>query len=232
MISPYSFVIDYETTGFDAIRNDGITLGVDVLNHNLESIDQAYFKFKPDLYRWMNEDNVAAHIHKFSLKEMLFFPERRDGLIGLMKFLLPYKCPKNLPRPLFYHSDNKHFDYRFLEWAFRKENLEYSLWKIFQLQNSHPIITLGRSLGYEKNSLEVWGERLGETFNHHNALSDAKMSSKVIRYILNNNFQGNVESFFEHLSKGKNQDDKTKSEKENEVQEMPEEKREWSFFDI
>lgn len=224
---PFSFVIDYETTGFDAIRNDGITLGVVVLDHQLNQIDEGYFEFKPDLISGMNEENVATDIHKITLKEMLFFQDRREGLIQLMKFLAPYKCALNNPRPLFFHSDNRKFDYQFLEWAFRKEDLQYSLWKIFDAKNSFGTVALCRELGYEGNRLDAWGVRLGETFNHHNAMADAKICHKIIKYILENNFQGNVEKFFEHLNKEKDNDIK-----KDKVQEVQSSTGEWSFLNL
>lgn len=220
-IAPYSFVIDFETTGFCPIRNDIISMGLVVVDDKLKVIDTLYLKFKPDIYKWMNEDNVATNVHGFKLSEMVFFPERRVSLIQLLNFLKKYKCPLNNTRPLFYHALNG-FDYLFLEWAFRKEDLNYSLWKVFDYPTSHSTVLLARSLGYEGNKLDQWASRLNEKFNHHDALDDAMMCAKLIQYINKNHFNNDVEMLFEQLRKVK----------ENDLQKVQEKKEPAGFFNI
>lgn len=213
MIAPFSFVIDFETSGFCPIRNDIISMGLIVLDDKLKVIDTIYLKFKPDLYKGMTEENVATHVHGFTLSEMLFFPERRKSLIELLHFLKKYKCPSNSTRPLFYHA-LKGFDYLFLEWAFRKEDLVYTMWKVFDFPTSHSTVLLARSLGYEGNKLDQWASRMSEDFNHHNALDDAMMCAKLLQYILKNHFNNEVELLFEHLRKVKEDDLQKVPEKE------------------
>jgi len=202
----YSFVADIESTGFCPIRNDIITLGCYVVDDKLKVIDHIYLKFKPDFFKWMNEDNVATHIHKITLEEMAFHPERRESVIKLMQFMKKYICPSHNTRPLFFHA-TQNFDYQFLEWLFRKEDLQYSLWKILGIDKAYSTVLLGRSLGYEGNKLNEWAVRMGEVnFNHHNALDDALMCVKILQYILKNNFNNSVDKLFLHLEKMKDDD--------------------------
>ena len=205
MINKYSFVIDIESTGFCPIRNDIISIGIVVLDDKLKVIDTFYEKAKPDFYKWMNEDTVASHVHGFTLSEMLFFPDRITTIKSLMNFLVKYLCPSHTPRPLFYHAI-KGFDYLFMEWFFRKENLEYSLYKIFTFPTSHSTVLLARSLGYDGNSLDKWAVRMNEKFNHHNALDDAMMCVKILQYALKNHFNNDVDLFFKHLQRMKTND--------------------------
>jgi DNA polymerase III epsilon subunit-like protein len=209
----YLFSLDLETTGFCPIRNDVISIGLIVLDSQLKEIESIYLKVRPDHYAWMSDDNVATHVHGFKLSEMLFFEERRSVIVKLMNFLKPFKHEINLPRPLFYHATNA-FDYLFLEWFFRKENLQYSFWKIFNHQSSHSTVLLTRSLGFEGNKLNQWADRLSVSFNHHNALDDARMCAKILQYILKNNFNNDVENLFFHLSKVKDNDLQKVQEKE------------------
>lgn len=204
-ISEYSFAIDVETLGLCPMRDSVISLGLVVLDDTLKVIDTTYLKVRPELYKQHTEDNVATHVHGFKLNEMIFFPERRDQILNLMRFLKKYLCPLHNTRPLFYHA-LKGFDYLFLEWLFRKENLEYSLWKVFDHPNTYSTVLLGRSLGYEGNSLDKWAMRMNENFNHHNALDDAKMCVKILQYALKNHFNNDVELFFEHLQRMKTDD--------------------------
>lgn len=203
--SMYYFAVDIESTGFCPMRDSVISLGLVVLDDTLNVIDTAYLKFKPELYKQHTEDNVATHVHGFKLSEMIFFPERRDQIINLMKFLKKYKCPLHNTRPLFYHA-LKGFDYLFIEWLFRKENLEYSLWKVFDFPNTYSTVLLGRSLGYDGNSLDKWAVRMNEKFNHHNALDDAMMCVKILQYALKNHFNNDVDLFFKHLQRMKTND--------------------------
>lgn len=221
MKNKYSFVIDIESTGFCPIRNDIISIGVVVLNDKLSVIDSFYDKARPDTYKWMNEDNVATHVHGFKLSEMMFFPERFTTIKRLMNFLVKYLCPSHTPRPLFYHA-TKGFDYLFVEWFFRKENLEYSLYKIFTHPTSYSTVLLARSLGYEGNKLDQWASRLSESFHHHNALDDANMCAKILQYILKNHFNNEVELLFEQLRKVK----------ENDLQKMQEKEEHTGFLNL
>lgn len=208
------FVIDVETNGFHPIKNDVITLGLEVVDGALNTIDSFYLKMKPDIFKWMNDDNIGFEVHKITLAEMACFPERRESLIELLHFLKKYKCPHNSTRPLFYHALNG-FDYLFLEWAFRKEEMQYSLWKIFDFPHSHSTILLGRSLGYEGNSLKEWSKRIGkEKFNHHNALDDALMCGNILRYINKTHFNNDVDELFKHLERVKANDLQKVQEKE------------------
>jgi DNA polymerase III epsilon subunit-like protein len=217
----YSFVIDIESTGFCPIRNDIISIGLVVLDDKLQVIDTFYEKAKPDVYKWMTEDTVATHVHGFTLSEMLFFPDRMVTIKKLMIFLVKYLCSSHTPRPLFYHAI-KGFDYLFLDWFFRKENLEYSLYKIFTFPTSHSTVLLARSLGYEANKLDQWASRLGESFNHHNALDDAMMCAKLLQYTLKNHFNNDVELLFEQLRKVK----------ENDLQKVQKKEESSGFFNL
>jgi DNA polymerase III epsilon subunit-like protein len=138
-----------------------------------------------------------------------------------MIFLVKYLCSSHTPRPLFYHAI-KGFDYLFLDWFFRKENLEYSLYKIFTFPTSHSTVLLARSLGYEGNKLDQWAQRLSETFEHHNALDDAMMCAKLLQYTLKNHFNNDVELLFEQLRKVK----------ENDLQKVQKKEESSGFFNL
>lgn len=220
-LSNYSFIADVETSGFCPIRNDVVSIGLIVVDSQLKEVDHIYLKVRPEINKYTRADDVATHVHGFTLNEMAFFPERRESIVKLMNFLKPFKNEINTPRPFFYHATNA-FDYLFLEWFFRKEDLQYSLWKIIDHRSSHSTVLLARSLGYEKNKLDQWALRMGEVFNHHNALEDAKMCAKILLHILKSNFNNDVEALFDHLGRVK----------DNDLQKVQEEKNNTGFFNL
>lgn len=219
------FVIDLETTGFNAIKNDAITLGLLVLNDELKEIDSIYLKFKPTFYKWMDNTNIASDVHGFTLSDLVLFPERRDSLVTLLNFLAKYKTPDNKQLKLFYHAKNS-FDYLFLEWLFRKEELHFSLWKVFNHQNSHSTIDICEKLKYEENSLKKWGKRLKIVFDHHNALADARVCAEIIRHIVFKDLNGSLE---ELIRIAENKEDKGGRK---EVQVVPEKEEHRTIFDL
>jgi DNA polymerase III epsilon subunit-like protein len=196
------FIADIESSGFCPIRNDVISLGLIVADQSLNKVDEIYLKFRPDIYKGVSGENVASHVHGFLLSEMVLFPDRRDSLIDLLMFLKKYKDKDNHPQPFLFHA-LKGFDYFFLEWCFRKENAEYSFYKVFDMKKIYSSIELARSLNYQGNKLSEWASRLNLKFNHHNALSDADMCLNVFKFILINNFNGNIDDMFNHLKRVK-----------------------------
>lgn len=206
--SEHLFFMDVETTGFDPIRNDLITCCVIVTNQDLEPVGSFYQKARPDLKsKYYNEG--AEAIHGFSRSQQRQFQSRKDFCMNLLWFLNDYRVDYQRETMIF-HALRK-FDWWFLEWAFRKEDLHFSLWKMFLPEETISTIEMARAAGYTDNKLNTWAERLKFNLNHHDAKSDTECCIEVYGYLReqarfidgettnSNNDHNNAEKLFNHF---------------------------------
>ena len=191
----HKIVCDLETTGLDPIRNDIVEICLLVINKNDKVIDKFLSKVKPALINEITWTEKAQSVHGFTLKEASKFPKRRDVLIQMLHFLNPYRSEKNLPF-ICHASPDKffdeaqsswswpHIDYHFLEWAYRKENLQYSFWKVFTCDGIISTISLARKYSGKRfgHKLNVWCEKLNIPLDHHSAESDALACLELYKY--------------------------------------------------
>ena len=125
----YRCYLDVESVGFCPIRNDVISLACIVTDRDLCIVGEFYETAKPDFNKYYSED--AEKIHGFRQRGMYNFQSRRSLCVNLLKFLKPFKSDINVPN-LFIQHALRQFDYMFVEWMFRKENLQYSMWKVLR----------------------------------------------------------------------------------------------------
>ncbi len=174
-------VFDTETTGFSKIDNDLISLSCEVRDFNWDLKDEITLYASPQsAKRW---SRGAEKVHGFSYPEACNFQHPRKTCIELLNFFKPFKHERNHPI-LFVSHDNNGFDYNFMEWLYRYQDLQYSFWKIFNQEYRLSTIKMGKEKGYPKNKLNVWAERLGLELNHHEAESDRKVCSAVFKHLI------------------------------------------------
>lgn len=189
---------DCETTGFDPITNELIYGYGEFTDEHLNTIDTITLKVCPESFRspvWTSE---AYEIHRISPGECRTFPTRKEAVqIALdklqhhqpSKFIIhahPSKIPikdKNSKKIKGYSYP--HFDWHFLEWMFRKEDMQYELWKILRVEHVLSTITLARVFGESKNKLSDWAVRLNYPLDHHNPVSDTKCTIELYKYLSN-----------------------------------------------
>lgn len=176
--SSYYFFIDIESTGFDPIRNDVTSLGAIVTDSSLNELNAFYTTVKPDMNKFVSDE--ALSVSGFTRANLMIHTPQRDACIAFMKFLKPYV--ELFPQIMVTHSLNN-FDWRFVDWLFRKQELNYSLYKILRYDYQESTIKMGRDAGYQTNKLNEWADRLNMTFNHHNALDDARMCLEIYRHL-------------------------------------------------
>lgn len=177
-LSKYYLFVDIESTGFDPIRNDVTSLGAIITDSSLSEMGSFYTTVKPDMNKFISDD--ALKVSGFSLANLMIHTEQRDACILFMKFLKPYL--EYFPLTMVSHTVNN-FDWRFVDWLFRKQELNFSLYKALRHDYQESTIKLGRDAGHSTNKLNEWAERLGLTFNHHNALDDARMCLEIYRHL-------------------------------------------------
>lgn len=171
---------DLETTGFDPIRNDVTSIGCIVTDEKVNVLDKFYIEVRPDINKFTSLD--ALVVSGFTIDQLKNFPSRKEALITLLNFLSNHES--SWPHVSVSHSINN-FDFKFLDWCFRKENINYSLYKTIRHDFQLSTIKIARSLGYKNNKLNIWANNLNIDFKHHNALSDAHMCMEIYKWLLN-----------------------------------------------
>lgn len=173
------FFSDVETTGFDPIRNDIVSLAMIVTDREFNPVGEFYETCRPEFNKFYSED--AEKVHGFNRSQLESFQHPRKLCIKLLNFLAPYRTPGKF-HPYIYHAF-KYFDYRFSEWAFRKNELHWSWFKMFDERFTQSTLSMARNAGYTGNKLNQWAERIGFELEHHNALSDTKCLVPLYKYL-------------------------------------------------
>lgn len=167
--------IDIESTGFNPHKNDIIQLAAVEILDDLTIGRTFETKLRPVRPQYWTEG--AEKIHKITKFEAMRFPERREGIMEFMKWLLPLK-------PMFqlgfvYHGKNN-FDYNFVKAAFVGEILHDSFFKAFSDEMVYSTCDLSAEwLKLENNKLNTVCKALKIDLNHHEALSDAIACAKI-----------------------------------------------------
>lgn len=178
------FFCDVETTGFDPIRNDVISCCIIVLDCEFNRVGEFYETARPEFNKFYSED--AEKIHGFTRDILKGFQHPRGFCINLLKFLNDFRAPGKW-HPFIYHALEKRnswkFDYHFMEWMFRKQNLQWSWFKMFDDRFTQSTITMARNMGYSNNRLNDWADRLGFDLNHHDAKSDTECCAEVYKFL-------------------------------------------------
>ena len=179
-MSEFKVFMDCETNGFCQTRNDIISLAMIVTDNDLNIKEEFYTESRPEFNKFYSEK--AEEIHGFSKKQMESFKPRKEACVDILKFLKPFKDPKNAALPFIFHA-NGNFDYKFLKGMFMKEELEWSLYKVINGNNLISTLKLARDAGFKKNKLSDWSERIGFDLQHHEALSDTRGCYEVYKHL-------------------------------------------------
>lgn len=196
------FVCDLEFTGLDPVRNDIIEICIIAINDNYEILGEFYRQVRPEIINKITWTEEAQAVHGYTPEQTLNFMPRRQMCIDLLHFLLPFKDPTNYPREFICHAlpnkfyDKKrgsmswpYIDYHFLEWAFRKEDLHWSFWKVFSQEKLTSTIQLARDFSgeYRGHKLDKWAETIGFKLDHHKAQSDTYACLALYKYFKEQN---------------------------------------------
>lgn len=179
--NPFIAIIDTETSGFSWNYHDMISLSCEIRDFSYDLKNEITLYSAPrSKKRW---SNGAEKIHGFCYEEAASFPDPRTTAIDFLKFLKPFKHERNRPI-LFVSHDTNGFDYRFIEWHYRMEEIHFSLWKVFQQEFKLSTIRMAEKVGFKTNKLNNWSERLGFELDHHEVKSDRIACSKIFEHLV------------------------------------------------
>lgn len=172
--------IDFETTGFDPMRNSAIAFSSIVADKNTLEFKEQYTGYaKPESRKFWSKS--AEEIHGISYDEAMLFPEPREAAINWLKFLKPYKDENNLPMITVYHG-RANFDPRFAEAFFTKCGLLYSWRKVGSTKETESTVKLAKEYLEIKNyKLNTVCEHLDIELDHHEAASDTMGCYKIYK---------------------------------------------------
>lgn len=183
----YNFIsfIDVETTGFDPWRNEIIQLACIITDKEAKNELDVFNQYCRPLCptQWTNG---AEKVHRITLNEALNFQHPFDMAVNFLNFLKPYKGDSvyHEPKINFVCHSKGRFDYRFLETFFRKLELQYSFWKVFDSKLYESTIDCVKDsfVKLPNEKLSTIAKYIKFDLNHHEALSDTRACKEIYKY--------------------------------------------------
>lgn len=167
---------DCEFTSFDKVGGDILATGLVEILENYTLGREAVFYSRPTSAKYFTEG--AQKVHGISYFKAQTFPLRRESCMSMLHWLKPLMG--EFPLPFIYHGTGR-LDHSWLQWHFRKEDLDNSFNKAFP--ESLVESTLGMA---RKNLKQLDNHKLGTLaeyykidLDHHEALSDARACAQI-----------------------------------------------------
>lgn len=176
----YKAVIDVETSGRSPWYHDMISLGLVIVNEDLNIIDRFYGLCSPWNPKSFNHETSA--IHGFSLDYLMTQQSPKSLAVQALTFLNKYRNKERIEYMNIYHHSLNRFDFKFFDNFFLKTELEFSFRKMFHRDFQFSTIEMGRELGVMDNKLSSWATLLNINLDHHNALSDAEACAIILKH--------------------------------------------------
>lgn len=162
--------LDVETTGFDSIRNQVLTLACYVTDTDYNILGEHYGEFRPEGKREIIWSDDAAGMHGISYEEALRFPPIKDGISHFYSFIDEVAPGGSLT----FVAHNGAYDRRMLKGTFSRYDEHFRLGTIFTThQDTVKLLKDSGLISGKSKSLGKVCEELGIEHNHHDAKSDA-----------------------------------------------------------
>ena len=202
----YNFICDLEFSASSPMRGQILETSLIVTDLNLNILNRFHAKSRPEIINAATWTQAAQNAHKITPQQAMSHPySRRELCFLLLNFLAPYYFECLEPQPFVCHAIDKGFkdswpyiDFHFLDWAFRNERLEKSLWKIINSNQLISTIKIAREFGLfamnqkaDKNGrvsnrksykLDLLCPLIGFELDHHKSMSDAEGALAIMRY--------------------------------------------------
>lgn len=182
----HALAIDCEFTNFDMIGGDLLSLGVvEILNDFTLGRELQVF-CRPTNTKYFSDK--AQDVHGISYFKAQTFPDPKESMIKLLHFIAPYKDLFPL-KTVFWGSWD--FDTKWIESTMRKVDLYSSFTKAFRVGKGDNINALNMARQKLKHVQSNDGTTKGQyslsnvaefyqlEHNHHDALSDARVTAQI-----------------------------------------------------
>jgi DNA polymerase III epsilon subunit-like protein len=171
-------VFDIETSGFDPIRNDIVSMCALVIDDNLNILGEFYELVAPEFNEFYSQD--AEKIHGLSRR---LLSRQQNPIAFLDKLLLFLKSYAGQGKYLSIFHALRRFDLNFLLLYGLKHNRLYELREFILDDYYASTIEMARKAGYRQNKLSEWAHRIGFDLDHHDARSDTHCALHVYKFL-------------------------------------------------
>ena len=180
--------VDVETTGFDFLRNDIISICM-IIKEGEKEIDRLIEYVRPENYEFWYDQ--SEEIHGISREQSKEFQSRKscaDKILKLVESLGPWNENIFINHAPYRKPGNLTFDYGMLYYFFYKQDLHYRFNKHLEMGNSYNTIKgkaekfVWQDAGLENQKLSTWAKYLNFDLNHHEVVSDTECLVKVYEF--------------------------------------------------
>lgn len=191
----HALAIDCEFTHFDMIGGDLLSLGMVEILDDFTLGRELYVECKPTNSKYFSDK--AEAVHGISYFKAQMFPDARESMINVLKFLSPLMDSFPL-KTVFWGSWD--FDTKWVEATMEKTSLRESFRKAMSAEKGANINALSMARRKLKHIPEAIGDNgkpttyslgnvakfYGVEHDHHNALSDAKATAIIYCKMMKN----------------------------------------------
>jgi DNA polymerase III epsilon subunit-like protein len=165
--------IDTETTGFDSIRNQVITLSCFITDLDYNILGEHHGYFRPEGKKDIVWSKDAEKVHGISYDEAMAYPTILESINAFYEFLGPYET-------LTFVAHNAAYDRRMLKGTFSRYDKHFRLGTIFrEYEDTLKLVRNSGLVSSKSKSLGVICNELGIEHDHHNAKSDARVLIEI-----------------------------------------------------
>lgn len=162
----YAF-IDVETSGFDSIRNQVLTLACYVTDGEYNILGEHHGKFRPEGKKDIVWSTGAEEIHGISWEEALKFPTIQESSEAFCNFLKRFG-------DLIFVAHNMPYDRRMLKGTLSRYDNHFDQYRTFiEYEDTVKLVKKSGLVSSKSKSLGAICKELGIEHNHHDAKSDA-----------------------------------------------------------
>ena len=163
----YAF-IDVETTGFDSIRNQVLTLACYVTDGNYNILGEHYGEFRPEGKKEIVWSEGAEQVHGISYEQAITFPTVAESSASFIGFISQFPS-------LIFVAHNMAYDRRMIKGTIsRVDGLHFDLYTRFrEHQDTQKLLKRSGLVSGKSLSLGPVCKELGIEHDHHSAKSDA-----------------------------------------------------------
>lgn len=171
-ISKYCF-LDCETTGFDSIRNQVLTLACYVTDADYNILGEHYAEFRPEGRKEIIWSEDAEKVHGINWEKALTFPSIKEASSGFIEFI------KKFPALIFV-AHNVAYDRRMLKGTLSRYDMHFEQYQKFtEYQDTVKLVKESGLVSSKSKSLGAICKELGIHHDHHDARSDAKVLIEI-----------------------------------------------------
>jgi DNA polymerase III alpha subunit (gram-positive type) len=165
--------IDTETTGFDPLRNQVLTLACYVTDESYNILGEHYGEFRPDGKREIVWSEGAEKVHGVSWQQSQAFKDAKEAGEDLLNFLEAFPS-------LTFIAHNMPFDRRMLRGTLSRNDQHFRFYKCFpRFMDTIPLVKATGLTSSKSKSLGAICSELCIEHNHHDARSDAKVLIEI-----------------------------------------------------